>query len=275
MNQNKYFEKKVQITGELGFKTAFHIGSGKEGDSSSKMGILKDQNDTPLLPGSSLKGCFRAYAEHLAGYLNLRACLLDKDLSGVPCVSDETIRKAVDEKIKGWKSEKSRFEEIYENTCDICKLFGSPMMASRIFFSDGELIEWSRGIQVRDGVCIDRDSETARPKALYNYEVAPKNTRFAITIDIENPNRNERALIAAVLSEWENGFRMGGLTSRGLGMVKLYNLAVKMVDYTDMTQLKPFLLERKMTEAGNLLSESLNQVLTGQGGQVDAEKTHQ
>ena len=76
------------------------------------------------------------------------------------------------------------------------------MMASRIFFSDGLLVDGGDAIGIRDGVCIDRDTETARPKAKFDYEVVPAGAAFQTSIEIENPEDDELALIAAVVGEW-------------------------------------------------------------------------
>ncbi|MGA2404104.1 MAG: CRISPR-associated RAMP protein Csx7, partial [Syntrophobacteraceae bacterium] len=245
MSSRKELHSKVKITGTLTFETAFHIGSGKEGELATDMGILKEIDGSPVLPGSTLKGNFRALAERLAGYLRLSACLLDGKLSGVDCVSDEAYRTSepISKKIKSLEDEAARIEWLKGHTCDVCKLFGSPMQASRVFFSDGRLQDWAQSVQVRDGVCIDRDSETARPGAKYDFEVAPHGAIYSISIDLENPQDEELALVGAVLAEWENGFRLGGFTSRGLGKVKLDERIVEMLDYTDPEQLRNYLLK--------------------------------
>ncbi len=262
-NNNNIFKRKVRITGNLVFETAFHIGSGKEGELAADMGVLLEPDGRPILPGSSLKGNFRSFAERLSDYLGLKACLLDSDLSGVKCVSDETYRKGVYDAFKEIRQEKKKLEWLQDNVCDVCRLFGSPLQASRIFFSDGGLVKWSRGLQVRDGVCIDRDSETARHGAKYDFEVVPKGAEFLITIEIENPEDHELALVAAALAEWENGFRLGGFTSRGLGKVHFVNKKVEETDYTNPDQLKAYLLSHKMTQADSLLDDYLEQILNG------------
>ncbi|MDM8525789.1 CRISPR-associated RAMP protein Csx7 [Desulfococcaceae bacterium HSG8] len=262
-NMNNVFKRKVRISGKLVFETAFHIGSGKEGELATDMGVLLDQDDNPVLPGSTLKGNFRSFAERLASYLGLKACLLDSDLSGVDCVSDETYRKRVYENFKKIKQEKKKLEWLEEHVCDVCRLFGSPLQASRIFFSDGALSEWGRTLQVRDGVCIDRDTETARHGAKYDFEVVPRGAEFEITIEIENPEDNELALVGAALAEWENGFRLGGFTSRGLGKVQFTDKKIEETDYTDPEQLKAYLLLHKMSPADSLLDKHLEQFLNG------------
>ncbi|MCP5109097.1 MAG: CRISPR-associated RAMP protein [bacterium] len=266
MKEHQQYKHKIKITGTLTFETAFHIGSGKEGELATNMGVLIGADGAPILPGSTLKGNFRSFGERLVPYLGLSACLLDSDLSGVPCVSDEKIRKKVLKDIEGKEQEKKqelteqeKWELFAQKTCDVCRLFGSPVQASRIFFSDGILDpgSWTRGLQIRDGVCIDRDTETARDQAKYDFEVVPPGASFAISIELENPDDSELALIAAALGEWPNGFRLGGFTSRGLGQVKFEQTSVEQVDYSEPEQLKLYLLKRQMTPTGHLLEDRL------------------
>jgi CRISPR-associated RAMP protein (TIGR02581 family) len=275
MNTRNYFRNKVRIEGILAFETAFHIGSGKEGELATNMGVLIAPDGMPILPGSTLKGNFRSLAERLSGYLGLSACLLDDGLSGDGCVtglSDEK-RNSKDKVFKELKTEDAKLGWLHKNTCDICRFFGSPLHASRIFFNDGVLINWSNALQIRDGVCIDRDSETARHGKKYDFEVVPAGAAYRITIELENPIDKELALVGAVLTEWEAGFRIGGFTSRGLGRVRLEDKTVRQVDYTDPDQLKQYLLKREMQEAETLLTESLKRMLNHQGGD-HAEKNN-
>lgn len=255
------FRHKVRITGRLRFDTAFHIGSGKEGDLATDMGVLKDRQNRPVMPGSTLKGNFRATAERLAAYFGLSACLLDKSLSDVKCVSDQVYFISVKDTFKKITREKDKLTWLENNTCHVCQLFGSPLQSSRIYFSDGRLTEWEGGFQVRDGVAIDRDSGTARNGMKYDFEVTSKDTAFELIIDLENPNQNELALVSAAISEWQNGFKLGGFTSRGLGSVVLEHVEVKQVDYRNPEQLKAYLLKRTMEPAVHLLSEALQRCL--------------
>lgn len=279
MNYRSY-ERKVRITGTLQFQTAFHIGSGNEGDLATDMGVIQNHDGSPVLPGSTLKGSCRSHAEKLAEYFNMKACLLDSSLSGNSCVSDERYRRDQHDQFKALKTESEKLAWLEHNLCDVCVLFGSPLHASRIFFQDAQLTRWSQSMEIRDGVCIGRDSETARHRAKYNFEVVPAGAEFFIIIDMENPHDHELALVGAVLSEWENGFRIGGFTSRGLGNAVLINRAVHVVDYTDKKQLRAWLLrDRKqqneyitagMSNADELLETSLTNLLDSLEEKTDA-----
>lgn len=265
MTQTVFFQK-IRITGSLMFDTAFHIGSGKEGDLATDMGVLKDPQGWPVLPGSTLKGSFRATAERLVGYLGFSACMLDSNLSGKNCVGDQGYFKQVNEEFKEMKSEKEKLAWLEKHTCDVCRLFGSPLQASRIFFSDGRLTAWQGAYQVRDGVAIDRDSGTARPGLKYDFEVASAGTVFEFGMEMDNPEEKDLALVSAVIAEWQSGFRLGGFTSRGLGRVVLRDAKIEQVDYRNIDHLKEYLLKRKMQPADRLLDDALQQVLNSQGG---------
>jgi len=136
MNQTA-FHQKIKITGTLIFDTAFHIGSGKEGELATDMGVLKDEQGWPVLPGSTLKGKFRANSEKLAGYLGASACLLDRSLSEIDCVGDQDYFKKINEEFKTIKGERNKLNWLGKHTCSICQLFGSPLQASRIFSATG------------------------------------------------------------------------------------------------------------------------------------------
>lgn len=256
-------ERRVSISGTVRFDTAFHIGSGREGLLATDMGVLLDPFDRPILPGSTLKGLFRTTAERLAPHLDLTACLLDADLSGQPCVTDEQYRRQRHQEFMKLSTDRAKLEWLEHQTCQVCRLFGSPYHSGRIFFSDGDLIdEGLVSIQVRDGVCINRDSGTAVDGLKFDYEVASRDTAFGIRIDIENPETWELALVGAVIAEWQNGFRVGAFTSRGLGRASLQDLVVRKVDFACKSELIAYLLKREMTEAGALLPDALNQHLT-------------
>lgn len=268
------FKNKIRVSGRLNFETAFHIGAGKEGTLGTNMGVLKDFDGVPLLPGSTLKGLFRSTAEKLAEHFNLWACFFDLSLSIEKdryCISDEDYRTREDTKKelealkKKERSEEKMWEWINNHTCDVCKIFGSPMLSSRIFFSDATLEEWAENVAIRDGVSIDRDSETAVDKAKYDYEVVPRGATYSFTVEIQNYEDEEITLIAAVISEWENGLRIGGFTSRGLGKCKFTLEKVETLDYANPDQLKNYLLEKKMKQDNAFFDNKLKLAL-GNGG---------
>ena len=237
-------QQKNRLTASLVFDTAWRIGSGKEGETMGDLGVILDPKGQPVLPGSSLKGKLRSTCETLSHALGLSACMLNHDASGVQCTSDVNYYSKVlraDYQKALQKGLGCRLQWIDDNTCDVCKLFGSPVQAGRLWVSDGLLEEWASVVQVRDGVVIDRDSQTAVNGLKYDYEVVPPGSRFQLCIDLENPTDQNMALLGAALFEWYAGSSIGGFTSRGLGRFHLEDIKLAGVDMTDPAQRVKFL----------------------------------
>ncbi len=119
--------RRLQVTADLVFETAWRIGTGKEGITSSDLGVMLDPVGKPVLPGSSLKGKLRSTCEGLAHALNMTACFLNVQASGIKCVSDtEYYRDVKDEHKKAIRDEgpEQLLAWINAHTCDVCKLFG-------------------------------------------------------------------------------------------------------------------------------------------------------
>lgn len=230
--------RRLLVTARLVFDTAWRIGTGKEGITSSDLGVLLDPVGKPVLPGSSLKGRLRGTCEGLAHALNRTACFLNVSASGVKCVSDvkDYYPTVKDEHTAAVRSgdPQALLNWINEHTCDVCKLFGSPVRAARLRCADGHLETHDAAVvQVRDGVVLDRDSHTAVPGLKYDYEVLPALTSFGICFDLDNAREADEALIGAALFEWSAGSSIGGFTSRGLGRFHLEDVKVFGVNLED------------------------------------------
>lgn len=248
-------EKKYFITAELEFTTAFHIGSGMAGEAETDSGILMDIFGKPVLPGSSLKGKFRSDAEKISHALNMTACFLDNNLANdllndvedqINCVNGASNINEIKQQVNNQKNKYSYLESHY--LCDICKIFGSKMHGSRIFFSDGKLKDFKDVVYKRDGVVIDRDSERARDGLKYDFEVAPDETSYEISIELENPSDKELVLIKTVLYMWREGFKIGGLTSRGLGNAKLKDIKIKLLDFKNSESFTNYIKNNTLKE---------------------------
>jgi CRISPR/Cas system CSM-associated protein Csm3 (group 7 of RAMP superfamily) len=99
-------------------------------------------------------------------------------------------------------------------------------MASHIAVSD-LLVEpelWYGQFEVRQGVAIDRDTETAANSLLYDFEVVPAETRFRLDIACDNLAEWQRGLLWLGVQRFVDGeVAIGGGRSRGLGRVQLEN----------------------------------------------------
>src|SRR5262245_39108613 len=122
---------RLAIRGTIRFETAWRIGTGREGQTMSDLGVLLDPEGTPVLPGSSIKGKLRATCEALAHAFRMTACLLDREASGIDCTSDvghysRALRPEYRREILNNRSAtvEARLAWIDAHTCDVCKLFG-------------------------------------------------------------------------------------------------------------------------------------------------------
>ena len=252
-----HLNEKVRLTASLVFDTAWRVGSGKEGETMSDLGVMLDSQGYPVLPGSSLKGKLRSTCETLSHALGLSACMLNQGASGVNCASDVNYYRSVRDNYQQTfqRGVATRKQWIDDNTCDVCKLFGSPVQAGRLRVSDGALKDWASVVQVRDGVVIDRDSQTAVDGLKYDYEVIPSSSQFELCIDLENPTNSDRALLGAALFDWHAGSSIGGFTSRGLGRFHLKDIKLLGVNMKDPTQRVKFLTgtttEARLSDLGN------------------------
>ncbi len=245
------------FTGKLVMKTALHIGGGHITQSNSDSPVVLTPEEKPFIPGSSFKGALRSTIEKLIPMLpeefGLYACGLPSDPD--PNSSCPTA--------KGVRDVYQLTREEFEMRCHTCKLFGSPFAASRIAISDLYLAkdekrpledDWSGVIQVRDGVAIDRDSESAVDERKYDFEVVPATTAFDLTIMLENATDEDLQLVSIGLNEYMSGFSsIGGMRSRGLGLCVLKDVTIYQFDLERkgisgeerLQQLKTYLLERE------------------------------
>lgn len=211
-------EKRTKIEGHLETVTALHVGAGRGMQTTgSDLPIMLDVYGRPFIPGSSFKGALRSEVEAV---LRAVAAQRGEDPKRWSCdvVSEDY---CVPDK-EDWQKDPSI---ILERACAVCKLFGAPYIASRVYISDlmVEPETWDPLLlQVRDGVAIDRESCTAAEKKKFDLEVVPPGVRFHLEILVENPTDKELGLLLWALQLYNDGYaRLGGASSRGTGRVRL------------------------------------------------------
>ncbi|PDW04091.1 type III CRISPR-associated RAMP protein Csx7 [Candidatus Viridilinea mediisalina] len=205
---------RLTIEGWLVTTTALRIGAGRD---SSVIGndlpVLRDALGAPFIPGASLKGAFRARLEAL-----------------VRGVAPGQVREIETEMRKGFAEQPD--EVIWHDSSLIELTFGAPWLAGRIFFKDA-LVDrslWFGQFEIRNGVALNRDTETAEAGLLYDYEVVPAGMRFAFALTMENAEAWQLGMILLALQPWERGeVQLGGFRSRGLGYVQLTDLQRRFV----------------------------------------------
>jgi CRISPR-associated RAMP protein (TIGR02581 family) len=218
------FKNRLEITGTLTTVTALRISAGRSTEPiGTDLPVIKDALGRPLIPGSSFKGALRSRLESF-----LRGVLGDdRKLVANPAIEEEwSISK---HEIKDFKEQfKNNDLEltnvILANTDLVSRLFGSPWIASKFQVRDLTVLPdtWFGQYQERDGVAIDRDTETAADGKLYDFQVVPAGTPFEFRAVVENAEDWELGLLMIGLHQFETEqIPLGGGRSRGLGVVRL------------------------------------------------------
>ncbi len=219
--------------------TGLHIGGGKETLSYTDSPIVQTLDGLPFIPGSSFKGTLRSTIEKIVvGFpsdLGLRSCgLPTKEMPDEPCPTAHQ-KQITNMRQDALNNSVQVLEDARKHLCHTCQLFGSPFAAARITVKDLYLIndKWSGRTQIRDGVAIDRDSETAKSGAKYDFEVVPSTTVFGLHLVIENATSQDLQLISIGIGEFVSGFAgVGGFRSRGLGACILKDVEVHYLELT-------------------------------------------
>lgn len=242
------FKNRLDISGVLTTVTALRIGSGRSLEPiGTDLPVIKDAFGNPLIPGSSFKGAMRSRLESF-----LRA--IDESLAANP--TNEAEWAITNEQLNGKDGIKAQIEKQYPeaerdrllsqrimNETDFAsQVFGSPWSASKFQVRDLNVVadSWFGQYQERDGVSIDRDTETASDGRLYDFQVVPAGTTFEFRAIVENAEPWELGLISIGLHQFETEqIPLGGGRSRGLGVVRLENLGLQWFDACDSGKSKP------------------------------------
>ncbi|RJS71535.1 MAG: hypothetical protein CW694_04965 [Candidatus Syntrophoarchaeum sp. WYZ-LMO15] len=202
-------ESRIIIDYEIWVRSDLHIGGHDSGAPGAvDMGVMKDVDGYPFVPGSSLKGVLRSEMERLLKGLGKRACSPDPD----------KLCKAGEE-------------------CTVCLLFGGREVAGSIKVRDAYTD--SRRTLIRDGVRIDRKTRKAAGGAYYTMEAVPKGTKFKGRITIENPKLGEYryaklgALLGTVRFFNATSKSLGGGVSRGFGEVLIVPRLIREITADD------------------------------------------
>lgn len=205
------FGNRVTLNGTLTAQTALRIGAGRTAEiTGTDLPVVRDTFGRPYIPGSSFKGALRSLVESMARSV--------KDSSKAAC--NPTNEKA-------WclpSAEGKNDQEIEKEICLVCHVFGSPWWASKVSIRDLSVEEslWAGQFENRNGVAIDRETETAADQKLYSFEVVPAGAQFKCEIVVENAEDWELGLLMLGLRPFERGeAALGGARSRGLGLVEL------------------------------------------------------
>lgn len=249
MNTFERFESRTLISATLEMQTALSVGSRASLEpTGTDLPVIKDQSGVPFVPGSSIKGVVRSEMERVLrsldrGSMKLWACdpfAEANDLPNKQCITSKErndIEKEV-ANLTGKDSEAERSKRIWEKSCTVCRLFGSPWLASHLAFKDACLTNLQDMVDVtsvRDGVGIDRDRGAAKDGLKYDFEVVSPGAKFSIVILAENVESWEIGLLLSVLRPWQEGYLpIGGKSSRGPGWGRLTEISIQRIEKKDL-----------------------------------------
>ncbi len=264
------FHGRLTIRGELELHTPLRIGGGGGGDMGlADIAVVKDTLGRPYIPGSSFKGVLRSQVETLLRTIDpALACLCVTNQDDHTCPTVLRRSRQAGESASPYERRLAAFggdeDALYlEGTCRACQVFGANGLAAKVIIPDMPLCPdqlredgaWYGRYQIRHGVSIDRDTETAAEGRLYTGEAVPAGTRFTCAIVVENGSAADQGLVLLGLRFFEKGLvTLGGAASRGLGQIALHLTACDEAPGTP-TGLIDFLVSGAATavdEAGRL-----------------------
>ena len=221
---------RLTVRGTLVARTALRVGAGRaSGVVGNDLPVLRDALGHPFVPGASIKGTLRARLEALIRTVAPGQALdlleIEEAMRGFGTLRDD-VREIREARRNGRVVEADRLfsREVWQRSTMIDLTFGAPWIAGRLFVKDA-LVDthyWTNRYEVRNGVALNRDTETAEEGLLYDYEVVPAGTRFAFELVLENAADWQLGMMLLALKPWERGdAQIGGFRSRGLGYVQL------------------------------------------------------
>lgn len=256
----EHLDRRLRIEGVLEARSALRIGQGTEpfepvGTDLPVMRI----GERPFIPGSSLRGVLRSHLERVVRAAEPsvdrpgrgRGACNPLDLSQL-CVAAATIdtwQAEIARRRRGGAgpddAEGELASRIWDGSCRVCRLFGSPWLASRVRIADLLPVAGAWGVEIRDGVAIDRDKETVARGLKYDFETVTPGSRFRLSIVVENPSDPEIGMVLFALRELERGsVQVGGFKGRGLGWVQLPELTVTLLELPDADAVRRYVAGR-------------------------------
>jgi CRISPR-associated RAMP protein (TIGR02581 family) len=204
------FANRLKIEAALVTKTGVHIGAGEDSFDPTAMNgaVVRYHDGTPYMPGSSLKGVFRAFCASV-----------DPEFDGEDdWLNEHSTKEARAELGEG----KKLAEEIVAHSSITHRLFGSPLMAGKVHFADAVPQDNRVRTEDRKGNAINRDTHTAVGGALFDMEFISADARFVFRLSADNLAPDEGNQLFNLLGYFaQGGIRVGGRSRAGFGEVKL------------------------------------------------------
>jgi CRISPR-associated protein Csm3 len=218
-------ESQTTFTITLKLVTPLHIGGNFDDDIKSDLPIIKTADDTPFIPGSSIKGVLRSASERLSHIFGLNVCYLENGGCGQNHKDD--IKTAIET-----LSDSQAYADIYGRVCPSCQTYGIGSISSKVKVNHVYLKNYKT--MIRDGIMIDRETGTVKPTAKFDYEYIEADQTFTIEIEGNNLTDENKEVLALAFAQLKNGsLRFGGLQARGLGQVEYVEGSVREMSFSE------------------------------------------
>lgn len=220
------FGERFELTLKLELLGHLHIGSGAERTKRRDAGegddettdvalVVRDADDRPVIPGTSLKGALRAHAP---------ADIADRILGTVGALRERS-EGAGNDGSGQWEST-GRIARLWLDGLTLVDAV-TPTSVEGLTVADGQVA----GAFERTGVALDRRTGTAEDKKLYTQEWVPAGSVFEgrATLFLDDADEDElRGQLAQLLTPLvgEDGLPLGADRRHGMGRVRLVDLVV-------------------------------------------------
>ena len=241
------FINRYMINGEIVAVTALHIGGTEDFHPNvSTNPFFRNAQGLPIIPGSSLKGVLRSFAQQLLSGYDMgnnsggiwtcsedNPCIDENEIKKLLQRKDSDAEKEIGEYLFGKKGIYGTADDKHGRLCTVCRLFGSRYSGAKFYIRDAKVIEDSfiGEFEIRSGVAIDRNLGVNSGNSKFEVEVVPEGTRFEFCAILENVDEVEWEFVQVLLRAVNLGLvSVGGMKSRGLGSVRLENLKYQKID---------------------------------------------
>jgi len=225
-------------------KTPVHVGSVQEGTLNLITRFFVNGRLIPIIPSESLKGALRYLASTISKDMNFdqdsnMAVELHRKDTHMPedNIAKSSIINNYKEKSRNFLENegilnKKQLEELSDKdivdlyfslNCPICSLFGSKSLAGKINLSDMIPVQ-ALDIVTYTSASILRKTLTVKEGSLYTVEAISPNAIFRTRIIVDNvlsKSKEARILANLLIYVKEKGLVVGGLKSRGYGLLEL------------------------------------------------------
>ena len=211
------------------------VGMYNEGNIRKIVGYTRDGKFIPFIPSESIKGVLRSIARKIFKNMeNGFDCNKGKHNANINSNVDEYLKKIYSEdQLKELDEDIKKDIYLALNRCYVCRLFGSNMVTGKLIINDmiinGDVYNYT-------STAIDRNRRIVKGDSLFTVEYVASDN-LMLTIIANNIEKDKEGRLLAVILDYmiKLGIEIGGLKSRGYGLIKLdENSRVKIVDFKEI-----------------------------------------